>query len=520
MGCVFSDVSLIGVRYRFSAAMYTFLGGLLLLVVGALRHSRSQVFLFLATLNWGVLGALVLSHRPGPFKGDVSVSIEWTAMVPRIVTRNWVSEDSWLHLPVAMNQRYGAVAPPNERGGQRGYGFDVTYTNDARGWRVMPAPECVEDLRDIVFVGCSFTYGATVEDDETFPYLLARFAWPQYRVHNYSFAGWGTTNAYLMVQDCLQQSPLPMCVFYGYIPAHSIRNYLRSQDSRGGSNRPFPWFELENGRASFKGMVPLSQANHPDSPALKQYEVELTISLIEQMNERCRKKDVPFIVLALDKTEGDIVLDRIRKRNDIKIIDLSPWTVDRQPYDGHPTASSHRLISAALAADSTIADDVKNPLLYRPGAIPIDRNRVFWRLSLNARANARGLLTFVGADGMKVHGIKANDAHDVQLVRERLPIEKGGRYVFRWRGRADTPLAVTATLSTAENGSPNLGLEQQVNLTVAWQSFEKEFTASGQTDGAYLSFFFGNAQGDIELEHVQLSDGAKEVQPKAFFLSR
>jgi len=69
--------------------------------------------------------------------------------------------------------------------------YDVEYSIDSIGRRITPRV-CNDSIavQDVLFFGGSYTFGAGVNDDETLPYYLSKFA-PEYRAFNYGFCGYG-----------------------------------------------------------------------------------------------------------------------------------------------------------------------------------------------------------------------------------------------------------------------------------------------------------------------------------------
>ena len=92
----------------------------------------------------------------------------------------------------------------------------VTYT------KRRPKPE-------IWIMGCSFTHGWSLNDQDTYPWLLqARLA--QYEVVNHGVEGYGTLHALLQLREALTTQPPPRVVVYAYASLHDERNtFLRNR---------------------------------------------------------------------------------------------------------------------------------------------------------------------------------------------------------------------------------------------------------------------------------------------------
>jgi len=69
--------------------------------------------------------------------------------------------------------------------------FDVTYTTDEDGFRTWVRGEEDDDRSEVVVFGGSYTFGAGVNDRETWPALAELKAGGRSRVHNFAYLGYG-----------------------------------------------------------------------------------------------------------------------------------------------------------------------------------------------------------------------------------------------------------------------------------------------------------------------------------------
>ncbi|HKY07184.1 MAG TPA: hypothetical protein VJQ55_03040, partial [Candidatus Binatia bacterium] len=78
--------------------------------------------------------------------------------------------------------------------------------------------------RDIIFLGCSFTHGWGLNDQETFAWKV-QAALPNWKVHNFGVNGYGTCQSYMLLNRLFERerwhNPV---VIYGYIGEHEDRN--------------------------------------------------------------------------------------------------------------------------------------------------------------------------------------------------------------------------------------------------------------------------------------------------------
>jgi hypothetical protein len=241
----------------------------------------------------------------------------------------------------------------------------VLYTIDEHGNRVQPSPSVNPVRGDIVFLGCSYTFGVGVNDGDNYPYLVAK-NWPAYRVWNIAVSGWGTSNVVVALEDHLRRHPPPKLVSYGFIDHHIKRNSLR-KSVRSMIGR-LPHFEIADGKLVYHGIQPSSIAVLSDHAETDRLEIELTVALLGRLDEICRERKIPFAIISLDRTS--LLADFF---STTKVIDLAVLASSDSlhPKEGHPTAAFHRRAAEEILSDRRFADAVGDADLYRPGRIPI-----------------------------------------------------------------------------------------------------------------------------------------------------
>ena len=257
-----------------------------------------------------------------------------------------------------LDDRYGFVHVPGATGSQQGRGFTAAYTIDADGNRTMPAPPAARGT--VVFLGDSFTFGAGVNDSQTFAYVLAKEHWTDVRVINAGVGGWGLTQFHLRLTDLLAQRPLPTAVFVAMIPDDLRRSHLRPPIVPGLSTR-LEWIDGQwvSRRLSYTPRMV------DETPMLLQQEARQARSSFTAMADLARASDVALGVILLDD-DGDYPPDMVYglAQSGTAVLDLSRLGQTWLPYDTHPDADGHRLIAAAIAA-SPLTD-----LVYRRTAPP------------------------------------------------------------------------------------------------------------------------------------------------------
>ena len=111
-----------------------------------------------------------------------------------------------------------------------GYSFALTHLPS--GHRITHPLATYTHTRskpEIWIFGCSFTHGWSLQDQETYPWLLqARL--PDHEVLNYGVEGYGTLHVLIQLWEALATQPPPHLVIYAYTSLHDERNtFLRKR---------------------------------------------------------------------------------------------------------------------------------------------------------------------------------------------------------------------------------------------------------------------------------------------------
>ncbi|MEW6299987.1 MAG: SGNH/GDSL hydrolase family protein [Thermodesulfobacteriota bacterium] len=84
------------------------------------------------------------------------------------------------------------------------------------------------DKAEVAVIGCSFTFGWGVSDDDTFTARLAR-EYPQFHFVNLACGGYSTYQALLSLERRYRTRPPPRFVIYGFPAFHAERNVASVQ---------------------------------------------------------------------------------------------------------------------------------------------------------------------------------------------------------------------------------------------------------------------------------------------------
>lgn len=148
-----------------------------------MKISRGRAVVYLA------LPYLILLALLGAIEGGVRL---WTKLPPEHEYR--IVCDRPPCYTARPDSRVGYALVPNqtlkiEHATFGQFASRFTLHTDAFGRRVTPVPEGKRE-RFALFLGCSFTYGEDLEDDQTIPAAFAQAA-PEYRPYNYGVDGYG-----------------------------------------------------------------------------------------------------------------------------------------------------------------------------------------------------------------------------------------------------------------------------------------------------------------------------------------
>jgi len=259
--------------------------------------------------------------------------------------------------------------------------YDVTYTMDEHGSRATPASSQASTGRDLVFFGCSFTFGEGVEDDQTLPNQVALRA-PGWRVTNYGLPGQGPAHVLQRIEQ-----PETIARFTGS-EARAVYVFLTYHVERAiGTMRltanwagDFPCYVLtEDGALEYRGTMtsarprlsrayawlvkePMMAYFGADLPPwITDRHLELTARLIRASRERWLAgiENASFTVVIYPAQPYDRFPPRrmipFFEANGIPYLDYSDRfdgvTNVSIPEEGHPNAKAYGLVADWLVKD-------------------------------------------------------------------------------------------------------------------------------------------------------------------------
>lgn len=257
-----------------------------------------------------------------------------------------------------------------------GYQYATSHTHS--GTRVTRDPlreHRYQGLPRVEVHGCSFTYGWSVADGETFPWQL-QAELPSHDVVNFGVGGHGTVQSWLRLKQSLGGEPAPALVVVAYGSLHDERNVLTrrfrkaivpySETIAGLSSPRARWVEGELVVASEplryerpplatrSALVELLDEGHCRLQRAKLREREVTRSLLLDLGEACRAAGVPLVIAGIgcDAPTRDMlqVLGAAGLRTVDISVDLTLPENSLLPIDWHPSPLAQATYARRLLA--------------------------------------------------------------------------------------------------------------------------------------------------------------------------
>jgi lysophospholipase L1-like esterase len=226
----------------------------------------------------------------------------------------------------------------------------------------------------LFFIGCSFTFGWAVADEDTFAARLQK-QFPEVQVKNYGVPGYSTYQSLLRLEQLLASGRPPQRVLYGYLEGHEFRNVahplwtfgLTKYSSRGMVAVPYCTLD-GNDR-----LVRHPPERYPEWP-LKGYLASVTLleqtwvnltrldrtgqaqgvtdRLLIELVDLCRARGIAFDMVLLNASEGA----REHYAHLLQAVGAPPIDCSHSlsgdllnPSEGHPNAKLHAIWADCIA---------------------------------------------------------------------------------------------------------------------------------------------------------------------------
>ena len=223
------------------------------------------------------------------------------------------------------------------------------------------------DLPDKIWIfGCSYTEGWSLNDEETYPWLLQE-RFPGYDVVNFGVGGYGTVHSLAQFREALKTST-PKVAVLAYADFHDERNTLARSHRRAiALDNDLGPLEYPHGSLNAQGRLQITYSDvaYTEVPTarslaigqfiemeLSRYDTKRLLShavseaLVLETARLAREHGVKFILANIDRGPGGVRMLEFARKQGITAVDIS---VDRKvpgntnlPHDGHPSARANR----------------------------------------------------------------------------------------------------------------------------------------------------------------------------------
>lgn len=252
-----------------------------------------------------------------------------------------------------------------------GYSFVMTHLeNSLRVTQPLDDYAETHEKPEIWIFGCSFTHGWSLNDQETYPWLLQQRL-PNYQIVNFGVGGYGTIHSLLQYRDALGLKR-PKLAVLAYAGFHDERNTLaRTWRKVAAPNNKLESLKLPYALLADDGGLQYHLGTdivYNEFPMMKQLALShyleghwnaaeekllhshgVSEALITEMARLSQEQQVKFLVAAISP---DRQMLKFVDQHGIPNVDIS---VDRKineyknlPHDPHPSAAANKLYAAKL----------------------------------------------------------------------------------------------------------------------------------------------------------------------------
>lgn len=257
-----------------------------------------------------------------------------------------------------------------------GYSFKATHLeNTLRATHPPRDSVLVQNREQIWIFGCSYTHGWSLDDEQTYPWLLQQKL-PKNEVVNFGVGGYGTLQSLVQFKEALGNGSKPLLAVLAYGSIHDMRNtlarrYLKSSapwNKLGEVNLPCARLDTNGNLIYSKGLMEFHEVPfmrelslvHFMESAFDQIELDMwrphriSRALIEEFAATAASNHVDFMVAGIVGDEVTAAMLDFCRQKGIKCADIS---VDMNvaenvnlPHDFHPSPLANQRFAAKLTS--------------------------------------------------------------------------------------------------------------------------------------------------------------------------
>ncbi|MEX0686550.1 MAG: hypothetical protein WD267_13995 [Balneolales bacterium] len=203
-----------------------------------------------------------------------------------------------------------------------------------------------ETQKDEIWVfGCSYTYGWSLNDDETFPWLLQKEL-PDFRVINFGMCGFSTIQSLYQLRHAIKIRKKPKYVILAHSHSHDKRNALTRSWKKIAepSLRAFKTLSFPYGKIDGEGNLVIKKTGmfYKHFPMMKQSALahfletkcnrlqewlckthKITRAVMEEFQKTCEDNGIKMVIGGLDNSISTKNMLIYCKREGISIVDMA-----------------------------------------------------------------------------------------------------------------------------------------------------------------------------------------------------
>lgn len=269
--------------------------------------------------------------------------------------------------------------------------YEATYTIDENGWRTTgPPPQA--PTGSLLCLGGSFTFGQGLQDEQSWPWLVASELGPEVQVVNLGAPGWGPAQMLALAESSELDEALaapPRVAVYLAISGHPQRvtgdapwsegfpRYEPDEEGvprrRGSHGKKTPTRERSSAERFLRRNLRRSalvrrllQESTPGNPTDQADQIEPWAAVVGRTAEVLRERysDLRLVVLFWDDSgperdrwsRQEAMISALEERG-LEVVRLSTWLPDlredprwRIPHDRHPSAPAAAELARGVTA--------------------------------------------------------------------------------------------------------------------------------------------------------------------------
>ncbi len=268
------------------------------------------------------------------------------------------------------------------------YSFEVTHLDNTLRITSPVVQNTQQTERDEIWIfGCSFTHGWSLNDHETFPWLL-QTELSEHEVVNFGVGGYATLQSLIQFREALNIGKKPVLAVLTYADIHDLRNTFsrirRKQVAPHNKLGPLlqPFGRLNKNNDIVYAMADVLYREFPlmrHSAMVHQLEKvynrlearflqchEVSKRIMEDFCELATEQGVKVVIVGM--TAHPLTRDILGYATEMGIpavdisVNLGEKGYNNLPYDGHPSAKAHHSYAQSLAGflRTQITDQIRH----------------------------------------------------------------------------------------------------------------------------------------------------------------